>query len=84
MYVGGVEVSAGFCSKKDRQLVLSLAEQCGWRSSDWTQQEGRGQCWKVEMQALGLWLQMKTLFAITATEREHMLCFVKYRFFDLG
>ena len=80
-YVGGVEISAAFASKRDRQLVLSAAEQAGWQPAKLLDVGGRAKMWEVTMTVTSLWLQRKCLLG---TGKDHSWCFVRYKFFDMG
>lgn len=80
-YVGGVEVSASFASKRDRQLVLSAAEQAGWQPARLLDVGGGAKQWEVTMAVTSLWLQHKCLLG---TSGDHSWCFVRYKFFDVG
>jgi hypothetical protein len=83
-YVGGVEVSAAFSTKRDRQLVLSSLESaCG--PSKLLDVGGEGEegprHWEVDLQVQSLWVEDQTVFE---SSRQPVHCFLRYRFFDLG
>lgn len=82
-YVGGVEVSATFSSKRDRQLVLSSLDTASCEPSKLLDMGGVRQ-WEVELQVQYLWIENRTVFHGSATKGQPVHCFLRYRFFDLG
>lgn len=90
-YVGGVEVSAVFSSKRDKEMVMSSAEREGWESGTMLRPSppgggGATRQWEVTLEVGSVWLQQQSMLIRTAAGSgcSHMMCFVRYRFFDLG
>lgn len=81
-YVGGVEVAATVSTKRDQQLVLSSAERAGWEPSTLPDMGGARK-WQVELQVKSLWMEVDN-HPRSATNKQPVYCFVRYRFFDLG
>ena len=85
-YVGAVEVSAGFTSTRDRELLLYSARKCGWEApclqSVISTKQGEDGRWEVDVRVVGLWAQMKVRSRMLANPPP--LAFIRYRFFDLG
>lgn len=82
-YVGGVEVSVAFSSKRDRQLLLSTADPASCQLSKLVDVGGARQ-WEVELQVKSLWIEDGTVSSSSAITKQPVHCFVRYRFFDLG
>ena len=85
-YLGGVEVCAGFSSEQDRELVLAAAEKAGWEpptlgSPGEEPGDGVGM-WEVRLGVASLVVESKCVES--AYGKDHMHCFLRYRFFDLG
>ena len=80
-YVGGVEVSASFPNSRDRELVLSCVEKSGYHPDDLLEIGGASK-WEVKLEVSALWVQ-NDLMALASCET-NVLCFVRYKFFDLG
>ena len=82
-YVGGVEISAAFSSKRDRQQVLSAAEQAGWQPPKLLDLDvgGGAKHWAMTLEVTSLWVQRGVLLG---ANEEHSWCFVRYKFFYLG
>ena len=80
-YVGGVELSAAFSTKADRQLVLSNLDPASCRPNR-LQDVGGATQWEVELQVKSLWIEDMTALQSSTSGTTH--CFLRYRFFDLG
>lgn len=80
--MGGVEVCAGFSSEKDRELVVAAAERVGLEPPK-LESPGEGPVmWELELRVALLVVESKRV--VSASSKDNMYCFLRYRFFDLG
>lgn len=91
VYVGGIEVSATFATKRDRQLVLTSAKKTGLEPPQLLDrlEMGGARHMEVRLEVSSLWLEdIHTSQAVSghtpSCHQQGTYCFVRYRFFDLG